>query len=51
MRGVFNVSSTVGHTDTVAQAEYRAQDKAKAINIITYSIAIGIVVAAVAYLS
>lgn len=51
MRGVFNVSNQVGKTDTVAQAEYRRQDKAKAIRIIVYSILIGIVVATLAYLS
>lgn len=49
MRGVFNVSNEVGKTDTVAQAEYRAQDKAKAVRIIVYSVAIGIVVALLAY--
>jgi hypothetical protein len=51
MRGVFNMSSTVGRTDTIAQAEYRAQDKAKAIRIIIYSILIGLAVALLAYVS
>src|ERR1700722_9716001 len=48
MRGVFNTTSEVGKTDTVAQAEYRKQDKAKARCIIAYSIAIGILIAVLA---
>jgi len=50
MRGVFNMSSDVGKTDTVAQAEYRAQDKRKARQIIIHSVLIGIIVAALAFL-
>jgi hypothetical protein len=46
MRGVFNTSNELGKTDTVAQAEYRKQDKAKAVRIIAYSVAIGILIAA-----
>ena len=51
MRGLFNVSEQVGKTESVAQAQFRAQDKAKAIRIIVYSIVIGIVVAILAYVS
>jgi hypothetical protein len=51
MRGVFNMSSNVGKTDTVAQAEYRAQDKKKAKRIIAYSVLVGIVIAALSYIS
>jgi hypothetical protein len=50
MSGVFNMGPEVGKTDTVAQAEYRAQDKAKAKKIIGYSVAIGVIVALAAYL-
>jgi hypothetical protein len=51
MRGVFNMSSVVGKTDTVAQAEYRAQDRAKAQKILLYSILIGAVIAVLAFVS
>ncbi len=51
MRGVFNMTSEVGKTDTVAQAQYRAQDRAKAWRIIIYSLLIGIAVAIIAYIS
>ncbi len=44
MQGVFNFSSEVYQTDTVAQAEYRALDRKKAIRIFIYSILIGAVV-------
>ncbi len=47
--GVFNVSSESGKTDTVEQAEFRAKDRRKAQQIITYSVIIGAVVAAMAY--
>ncbi|WP_375407645.1 hypothetical protein [uncultured Amnibacterium sp.] len=40
MRGVFNVGDT-GGTDTVEQAEFRAEDQAKAKRIIAASLAIG----------
>ena len=51
MRGLFNVSEEVGKTETVSQANFRAQDKAKAIHIMVYSVVIGIVVAVLAYIS
>jgi hypothetical protein len=50
MRGVFNFGDTLNKTDTVEQAEFRAQDKKKARAIFLYSILAGIIVAAVAYL-
>jgi hypothetical protein len=37
MQGVFNFSSEVRKTDTVAQAEYRAMDRRKAIMIFIYA--------------
>ena len=49
MRGVFNVSNEVGKTDSVSQAGYRALDRQKARHILLYSVAIGILVAVVAY--
>lgn len=39
----------VGKTDSVEQAEFRAQDRRKAWQIVTYSILIGIAVATLAY--
>lgn len=50
MSGVFNVSSVMGKTDTVAQAADRVRDRNKAQRLITYSILIGAVVALLAYL-
>jgi len=50
MKGVFNFGTELYKTDTVAQAEYRAKDKRKAQVIFLYSILVGILVAAVAYL-
>jgi hypothetical protein len=50
MIGVFNFSLKVGKTDTVDQAEYRRKDKQKALQLIIYSVLIGIVVAVVGYL-
>lgn len=40
MRGVFNFGDT-GSTDTIEQAEFRAEDQAKAKRIIAASLAIG----------
>lgn len=40
MRGVFNFGDT-GSTDTVEQAEFRAEDQAKAKRILAQSLAIG----------
>lgn len=39
----------VGKTDTVAQAEYRAKDRRKAWQILSYSMLIGLVVALMGY--
>ena len=50
MTGVFNVRNEVGKTETVTQAAYRALAKAKAIRIIVYSVAIGIIVALLAFI-
>jgi hypothetical protein len=49
MKGVFNFGNELYKTDTVAQAEYRAQDKKKAQTIFAYSIFAGLVVALAAY--
>ena len=49
MRGVFNFGAEVGKTDTVEQAEFRRKDRSKALQIIAYSILIGVVVALAGY--
>lgn len=49
MRGVFNFGTT-GSTDTVEQAEFRAEDKKKAMQILGASTAIGFGVAGLALL-
>jgi len=49
MRGVFNFRAEVRKTDTVEQAEFRRKDRAKAFQILAYSILIGIVVAFAGY--
>ena len=49
LKGVFNFSDTLAATDTVEQAEYRAQDKKKATAIFAYSVLAGIAVAVVAF--
>jgi hypothetical protein len=46
MRGVFNFGPEVGKTDTVEQAEFRKQDRNKALFIIFLSCVIGAVAAA-----
>jgi len=43
--GVFNFTMDVGKTDTVVQAEFRRKDRGKALQIVSYSILIGMVVA------
>ncbi len=48
MRGVFNFGE-VGNIDTVEQAEFRAADRRKAMQIIAYSVIAGIAAAVVAY--
>jgi len=50
LRGVFNVASEVGETDTVLQAELRAQDRQKARQILGSSALVGVLVAVVAAL-
>ena len=49
--GVFNFRSVAGKTDSVTQAEFRRKDRAKAAQIGLYSLLIGLVVAAAAFLS
>jgi hypothetical protein len=51
LRSVFNVASEVGRTDTVLQAEFRAQDKKKARQILGLSVLIGLLAALVAFVS
>jgi hypothetical protein len=48
MKGAFNFGPTVGKTDTVSQAEFRAMDRKKAQQIFAYSALIGIVVVLIA---
>ncbi len=45
LKGVFNLNSEVGKTDTVMRAEFRAQDRRKALQIFGSSAAIGLAVA------
>ena len=45
MLGVFNFCSEVGKTETVEQAEFRHKDQRKALQIILYSVIIGIAIA------
>ncbi len=47
---LFNLGDRVGTTESVADAEFRRQDRRKAWQIVAYSAAIGAAVAAVAYL-
>jgi hypothetical protein len=47
--GVFNFGPNVGRADTVEQAEFRRQDRLKALEIIGLSLLIGAAVAAAAY--
>jgi hypothetical protein len=50
MRGVFNLGSEVGKTLPSPQAELRARDKRKSLQITGYSVFVGFVVALIAYL-
>jgi predicted nucleic acid-binding Zn ribbon protein len=50
LKGVFNFGPEVGKTDTASQAEFRAMDRRKAINIFMYSVLIGLVITVVACL-
>ena len=47
--GVFSFGPDVGKTDTVEQAEYRKQDRLKALQIIGISLGIGLLVAGLGY--
>jgi len=49
LRGALNFGPNVGKTDTVQEAEFRRQDRRKALQIISLSMLAGAVVAAVAY--
>jgi hypothetical protein len=49
--GIFNFGENLSKKDTVQQAEFRAKDRRKALQIIAYSIIIGIAVAVGAYYS
>ena len=50
MLGVFNFGSEVGKTETVEQAEFRHKDQRKALQIILYSVTIGIAIAIAGFL-
>jgi hypothetical protein len=50
MLGVFNFGSEVGKTETVEQAEFRHKDQRKALQIILYSVIIGIAIAIAGFL-
>ncbi|MGE3243635.1 MAG: hypothetical protein AB7I57_21370, partial [Pirellulales bacterium] len=47
--GRSNFGPTIGHTDTIEQAEFRRQDRRTALKIIALSLLAGAVVAAAAY--
>ncbi len=49
MKGVFNFGSSVGKTDTVSQAEFRAKDRRKAQQIFVYAALIGIAVVLISF--
>ena len=49
LRGLKNFGPQAGKGDTVLQAEFRKQDRSRALQIIAYSIVLGAVVAVVAY--
>lgn len=51
MEGVFNFSSELRKTESVSQVEFRAADRKKALQIIAYSLLIGLVVAIAGYLA
>lgn len=42
VRGIFNVINSVGKTDSVDRAEYRRKDRARARQILGYSLVIGL---------
>ncbi len=45
MQGLFNMTEEAGKTESISQQEFRKQDKKKAVQIITYSVLIGVIVA------
>jgi hypothetical protein len=49
LEGAFNFGPRVGKTDRVEQAEFRRQDRHKALQIIGLSLLVGVAVAAAAY--
>jgi hypothetical protein len=49
LRSVFNMGPDVGKTDTIMQAEFRAKDRAKARQILGYSLAVGLSVSLLAH--
>ena len=49
MQGVFNFGAQVGKTEEVEQAEFRRKDKQKAVQVLTYSALIAILLAAAAF--
>lgn len=49
MKGIYNIVKPAGQTETVGQKEMRAKDRSKALQIIFYSVLIGLATAAVAY--
>ncbi len=50
MKGMFNVSEELRKMESVEQAQFRAQDKKKAIQIFVASLAIGVIVALAGYI-
>jgi hypothetical protein len=50
INGFYNFTKDAGKNDSVSQAEYRKKDREKAIQIIIWSTAIGIIVAAMGFL-
>jgi hypothetical protein len=50
LAGVFNFDTHVGRTDPVDQADFRRQDRRRAVRIIAYAVAMAALVAAAAYL-
>jgi hypothetical protein len=49
MRGLFNVDAALGETESVMEADFRRADQRKAVQIIVYSVLIGIAVALIAF--
>jgi hypothetical protein len=50
LMNVFNIRSEAGKTETVIQAEFKAQDKKKALQILGYATLVGLVVTLAAFL-